>query len=75
MPLQDYFKHDCDGLTGLELNIGNSLCRSHAVNYPFRIEPHAFEVALVNAVQHAGYRLRYRGMRPRPANGTKTGWT
>ena len=44
------------------------------VNKGFRIDPRDFEVALVNAVQHAGYRLRFRDIRPKRVNGTLTGW-
>ena len=71
---QLYFDHPCDDMTGMEINTLNGYCRSHAINFPFIIELDTFEVALVNAVQHAGYRLRYRNMRPRRDNSTKTGW-
>ena len=44
------------------------------VNKGFRIDPRDFEAALVNAVQHAGYRLRFRDIRPRPVPGTLSGF-
>ncbi len=49
-------------------------CRSHAIDYPFTIDPLEFEIALVNAVQHSGYRLRFRNQRPHRDNSTLTGW-
>jgi hypothetical protein len=33
-----------------------------------------FEAALVNAVDHAGYRTPFRGYGPTPENGTETGY-
>jgi hypothetical protein len=71
--VQVYFENDCDKWTGMEINIVPG-CRSHAVNYPFTVDIQDFEAALVNAVQHAGYRLRYRNIRPVRDNSTKTGW-
>ncbi len=53
--LQPYFQHNCDEQVGFEVNIKSGYCRSHAVNYPFIIEPHDFEVALVAALQHIGH--------------------
>jgi hypothetical protein len=57
----------------MEVNIVNG-CRSHAVNFPFTVEPLLFEAALVNAVQHTGHRLRFRNIRPVADNSTATGW-
>ena len=74
MDMQLYFEHDCDDMTGMEINTLSGYCRSHAVNYPFTVDPWEFEVALVNAVEHTGHRLRYRDQRPRRDNSTKTGW-
>ena len=71
---QYYFEHDCDDMTGMEVLALSGYCRTHAIEHPFIIEPHDFEVALVNAVQHAGHRLRYRGYRPQRREGTATGW-
>ena len=68
-----YFDNSCDQWTGMEINVARR-CRSHAVNFPFVVEERDFEAAFVNAVQHAGYRLRFGHLRPRRANGTKTGW-
>ena len=42
----------------MDVNILSGYCRSHAINYPFVVDPDTFEVALVNAVQHSGTRLR-----------------
>ena len=53
--LQPYFEHNCDDMVGLEVNILSSYCRSHAVNYPFIVEPEDFEAALRNAMMHIGY--------------------
>ena len=57
----------------MEINVARR-CRSHAVNFPFTVEPRDFEAAFVNAVQHAGYRLRFGGLRPQRKEGTLTGW-
>ena len=71
---QAYFQNDCDEWTGMEINVVMNICRSHAVNYPFTVDPRDFEAAFVNAAQHAGYRTRFRGNRPHRDNTTVTGW-
>lgn len=53
--MQPYFEHNCDDLVGFEVNIKSGYCRSHAVNYPFIIEPHDFETALLTSLQHIGH--------------------
>ncbi len=68
-----YFENSCDQWTGMEINVARR-CRSHAVNFPFTVEPRDFEAAFVNAVQHTGNRLRFRNMRPRKDSSTITGW-
>ena len=40
---------------GFEVNILSGYCRSHAINYPFIVEPEDFEVALLSALQHIGH--------------------
>ncbi len=52
--LQPYFSDNCDNLVGFEMNTAPGDCRSHAVNYPFIIEPHDFEAALLAALEHIG---------------------
>ncbi len=48
-------------------------CRSSAMNYPFTVDPRDFEAALVNAVNHAGHRLRWRDQQPRCVYGRGLG--
>ena len=67
------FNNNCEQWTGMEVNIASS-CRSHAVDYPFAVDPLDFEAALVAAVDHTGYRLRYRNVGPHKDPSTKTGW-
>ncbi len=52
---QPYFEHNCDELVGIEVNYLSGYCRSHAVNYPFFVEPEDFEATLQNAMLHIGY--------------------
>lgn len=44
------------------------------MNKGFAIGPRDFEAALVNAIQHAGYRVRFQDIRPRKVPGTLTGF-
>jgi hypothetical protein len=41
-------------MTGLEVN-GYDPCRAHTVNLPFEVDIAAFEVAILNAMDHVGY--------------------
>lgn len=45
------------------------------VNSPFEIGLRQFEAAFVNAVQHAGFRLRFQNIRPRKNPNTDTGFS
>ena len=40
-------------MTGLEVN-GYDPCRAHTVNLPFEVDIAAFEVAILNAMDHVG---------------------
>ena len=52
---QPYFEHNCDEMVGIEVNYLSGYCRSHAVNYPFFVEPEDFEATLLNAMLHIGF--------------------
>jgi hypothetical protein len=49
-------------------------CRSTVMSYPIEVNLHAFELALVNAVQRTGTRLHYKGRKPVPRADTATGY-
>lgn len=51
---QTYFVERCYNMTGLEVN-GYDPCRAHTVNLPFEVDIAAFEVAILNAMDHVGY--------------------
>ncbi len=50
---QTYFSESCYNMTGLEVN-GYDPCRAHTVNLPFEVDIAAFEVAILNAMDHVG---------------------
>lgn len=64
----------CHLVPAMEVLSGRQECRVYATAAPFMVDPRDFEAALVNAVQHSGYRLRFRNIRPVPSNTTETGW-
>lgn len=66
--------YDCESLTGLEGNWMGAYCRQALIHYRIKVGLRDFEAALVNAVDHAGYRIRFRGMKPHRDNSTATGW-
>lgn len=74
--MQDYFQYGCDNMTALEVNYRTHYCNrapmaASAIEY---VDPHDFEVALVNAVEHIGYRTKLRGTGPVRDPTTPTGW-
>ena len=69
------FDYDCEDLVSLEINTKKGECRSSGVNFFIDVDPRDFEAALVNAVEHSGYRLRFRDFRPKPDPTTVTGWS
>ena len=71
---QAYAANNCSRIPSLEISTV-PVCYRHVTAVPLHVDPRIFEAALVNAVQHAGHRLRFRNMRPRPDNTTETGWT
>lgn len=72
--LQANFKYNCEDLTSMQINTHSGQCRSSVVNFFIDVDPYDFEVALVNAVEHSGHRLRFRNYRPIADNNTETGW-
>ncbi len=71
---QANFKYNCEDLTSMQINTHSGQCRSSVVNFFIDVDPYDFEVALVNAVEHSGHRLRFRNYRPIADNNTETGW-
>ena len=71
--LQDYQAANCSRVPALDVHTVSG-CSAHAIGSPVHVPPRVFEAALVNAVQHSGYRLRFRNMRPHRDNSTETGW-
>lgn len=70
----DYWKFECLGMTGMQVNLNDS-CRGPTVNMPFEVDIPAFEVAIVNAMDHIGQRMYYKGIKPVRSETARTKWT
>ena len=74
---QDYASAQCDN-TPLFLpfvRASAAVCKRLAMSaHGLEVDPRDFEAAIVNAVNHAGYRVVFRNIKPTRSNTTKTGW-
>ena len=73
--LQLHFERNCEDLTALEVNYKDGDCRDASTYYRIHVSVRDFEAALVNALEHAGHRTRFRGIVPQRDASSETGWT
>ena len=64
MPLQRNFELKCEQYAPFTIfrKFDAVPCREGGISYDIHVGMHDFEVALVNAINHAGHRVKYKGI-------------
>jgi hypothetical protein len=59
---QLHFELNCEDLFGMQSNYINVHCRTSSIYFRIHVSLRDFEAAFVNAINHAGYRIDFKGI-------------
>jgi hypothetical protein len=71
---QPYWESNCVNDEAASTPWKNGLCRTASLNYPLQVDLRDFEIALVNALVHAGVNVTLDNMWPVPDKFSVPGW-